>query len=989
MHRLLETAGLRHRERALANLASVTPHLSGELESRLYWLISNSADPDTALHYMARFASANPPEFQRLLANPDLISPFITVFSQSKFLSEEILLNPSWVDNAIHDGDFHRILFPEEMELRLEEFLLQHGTGVPNALHVAQFRRQQILRILLRDVTGVCNLAETTEELSNLADAILHVTFRHIRDELSKRHGSPCYLDESGRVRLCGFSVIALGKLGGQELNYSSDIDLMFLYSANGDTDGERSISNKEFYKKAANLYTELLSTYTAEGMCYRVDLRLRPEGKLGEVCISTEGAKNYYRARARDWELQMLIKARVAAGDRGPGKDLLEFVEPLIYSSTLDFSAVEAVSQTRERIQEKLQHRRGGSKDIDIKLARGGIRDIEFLVQCLQRLHGGREPWVRHGGTLHALFRLRDKNLLSDVEYSRLCSAYEFLRHLEHRLQFEEDRQTHVLPHGRDALEVLARRMPSQDLGSQATASRLMSRINEHLDDVREIYERVIHAQQPMYYSTPVPAPAPPPEATAPEPPPVAEPTETAPSPAGASVRPEVLDGNLIRFLDQRAPSLALTLSRTNLKRGGKAFARYLEWVVPNPEWLQWLDTDSVLTGYLTDLFEHSLFFSDQLMRHPDLIGELRRIRKHPGRDATLQEALEIEDANDLRRFFRREMFRIQAESVCLGSNVFQTLLRTSALADIAIQCAYRLSVEEVARSYTPQILGYEPRDQMMVIALGRLGMREFDLGSDADLVFVLPDSDAAELQFWTRVAAKVIDRLSCYTREGFMFAVDTRLRPNGREGELVQLAGAYENYFTSRAEAWEGITYMKSRAVAGNLEKGTEFLNAIQELDWRRYGQSGRSQKQLRQMRMRLEKEQGAGNPLKAGEGGYYDIDFALMYLRLKGAGIFFKVLNTPERIDIIEKMGHLERSDAAFLRDAATFYRALDHGLRLLTGQAEGTLPKSHGQLEMLTELVSRWTPYHLHDQPLEEELEQIRHRTREFFDRLFAG
>lgn len=973
MHRLLESPGLRNRERARANLSGFLPQLSPDLQARLLSLIANSPDPDSALHYMARFASSNPPEFQRLMAStPGLISSFVTVFAQSKFLSEEILLNSSWIEQAVTDRDFHRMLFPEEMELRLEEFLLQHGTGVPDALYVAQFRRQQILRILLRDATGICNLAETTEELSNLADAILHVTFRHIRDEFTKKHGPPCYLDESGMVRQCEFSVLALGKLGGQELNYSSDIDLMFLYSANGDTAGERSISNKEFYKKVAAQYSELLSTYTAEGMCYRVDLRLRPEGKLGELCISTQGAKNYYRNRARDWELQMLIKARVAAGDRAPGRELLDYVEPLIYSSTLDFSAVEAVSQTRERIQEKLQHRKPGVKEIDIKLARGGIRDIEFLVQCLQRLHGGREPWVRHGGTLHALFRLRDKNLLSDVEYSRLCSAYEFLRHLEHRLQFEEDRQTHTLPQGREALDVLARRMPVQELGSQPSAARLMSRLNEYFDDVREIYERVIHSQQPMYYSTPNP----------PEPSPASE------SDHGHN-RADGLDGNLIRFLDQRAPALAATLAHTNLKRGGKAFARYLEWVVPHPEWLQWLDSDSVLTGYLADLFEHSLFFSEHLMSHPDLIEEVRKIRKSPGRDATVEEALAIDDANDLRRFFRREMFRIQAESVCLRSNVFHTLLRTSNLADTAIQCAYRLSLDEVSRSNSPLTPGYQPTDQMMVIALGRLGMREFDLGSDADLVFVLPDSDAAELQFWTRVAAKIIDRLSAYTREGFMFAVDTRLRPNGREGELVQLAAAYESYFTSRAEAWEGITYMKSRAVAGNLDHGTRFLNAIQELDWRRYGQSGRSQMQLRQMRLRLEKEQGADNPLKAGEGGYYDIDFALMYLRLKGAGIFFKVLNTPERIDIIEKMGHLERSDAAFLRDAATFYRALDHGLRLLTGQAEGMLPKSQAQMEMLTGLVSRWTPDHLHDQPLEQELAQIRHRTREFFDRLFAA
>lgn len=967
----IDIASFQNRERALANATNLAAHLPVAVQSRIFFLVSASSDPDGALNFLTRFRTSKPADFDRIVQNQAVLLPLVTIFSNSRFLSEEIIQNPDWIESTVLSGDLHRLLTSEEMEVEMEAFLLQRGSGVPNALDLAMYRRRQILRILLRDVTGLCTLAETTEELSNLADAILNVTYCHIRDELIKKHGVPCYIDADGKARPCEFSVIALGKLGGQELNYSSDIDLMFIYTANGETDGIRSISNKEFFKKVANQYTSLLSTYTAEGMCYRVDLRLRPDGKLGEVCLSLDGAKTYYRTRGRDWELQMLIKARVAAGDKGPGRELLEFVEPSIYSSTLDFSAVEAVSEARERIQEKLQNRKN-TKDLDIKLARGGIRDIEFLVQCLQRLHGGREPWVRHGGTLLALFRLRDKNLLSDTEYARLASAYQFLRHLEHRLQFEDDRQTHTLPREEEALEVLARRMPVPELGEAPSRERMLGRLQEYLEQVRELYERVIHAQQPMYYHGAIALPATPPG----EP---ARPPEPVPA--------EGLDTNLLRFLDQKAPSLTSAISRTPMRRGTKTLEHYLEWVVPNAEWLQWLDSDPKLTAYLLDIFEHSPYFADQMMRFPDLLQELRRVRQRPGVDVTIAEALELEDANDLRKFFRREMFRIECESICLGTPVFKTLERTSALADAAITAAYNIAIHEVRLACaTP---GYEPRDQMMVIALGRLGMREFDLASDADLIFVIPDADSGQHQFWTRVATKLIDRLTAYTKEGVIFAVDTRLRPNGREGELVQLESTYKDYFTHRAEAWEGITYMKSRAVSGNLDRATQFLNELQDLDWRRYGQSGRSQKQLKQMRARLEKEQGSENPLKAGRGGFYDIDFALMYLRLKGAGIFFKVLNTPERIDVIEKMGHLERSDAAFLRDAATLYRALDHGIRLLCGQAEGCLPKSHAQMEMLTSLVSRWTPEHLHDQPLEAELAQVQERTREFFDRLFGG
>ncbi len=410
-------------------------------QDQLQAYVAAAPDPEAAIHYLLSLKQQKREALERLAHSPSGLQRFVTATSFSRFLSEEILQNPQWLEEV---SAMNRVLTASEYKKRLGKFLKDspvpeagHVDGArPLALSLALFRRQQILRILLRDVLGLGSLSETTEELSNLADAILHISYKRIQADLAARHGTPRYMDEDGEARECGMSVIALGKLGGRELNYSSDIDLMFVYAANGETDGEHPISNKEFYKKVANQYTELLSTYTAEGLCYRVDLRLRPDGSLGEVCISLDGAKSYYQARARDWELQMLIKARVAAGDPEAGRELLSTVEPLIYSTTLDFSAVEAVSATRERISEKLNRRKLGKPVFDVKLAPGGIRDVEFLVQCLQRLHGGRVPWLRHGGTMLALSRLSDKDLLSAAEYGRLISAYRFLRNLEHRLQ-------------------------------------------------------------------------------------------------------------------------------------------------------------------------------------------------------------------------------------------------------------------------------------------------------------------------------------------------------------------------------------------------------------------------------------------------------------------------------------------------------------------------------------------------------------------------
>jgi [glutamine synthetase] adenylyltransferase / [glutamine synthetase]-adenylyl-L-tyrosine phosphorylase len=862
--------------------------------------------PDQSLHYFHRFQNEAPAFFEQLTASPTALRCFLTIASYSAFLSESVIRHPQWLFDLTDSGDLHRSFTLADFDNALQ--------GFRSAFDLAAFRRRQLLRIVLRDTLGVSSLAETTGELSALADSILNAAYQRVLEQLTAEHGAP---HTSTGPAL--FSVISLGKLGGGELNYSSDIDLMFLYSGNGET--ASGLSNKEFFKKLANLYTELLSTYTAEGMCYRVDLRLRPDGRFGELCSSLEGARHYYQNRARDWELQMLIKARVSAGDSQPGLDLLNFVDPSIYATSTDFTAIESVSEARQRIHEKLKRATPGDVDVklDIKLTPGGIRDIEFLVQCLQRLHGAREPWVRHGGTQQALGRLRDKELLSDSEYSRLASAYQFLRCLEHRLQFDQDRQTHSLPTDSAALNILARKMPYRCPGT------LQEEVDRHLTAVREIYEAAIH-QRPAITYTP---------------------------------RPKV----------------------PTVHRNPARLEHFVERIAAYPERLEAFENNPEVRACTLDLFEHSDFFGAQLVRYPELIDEIRaacgdrqgRLGFHPPHDVP-----------SLAIFFRRQMVRIQSDSVYHSAPIFKTLKRTSDLADSVIDSAYRIAVDEALAASPPTASDYQAGNQMMVIALGRLGMREFDLASDADLVFAIPDVDASEVVFWTGVAGRLIHAISSYTGDGNLFTVDTRLRPNGREGALVQTESAFREYFEKHAEAWEGIAYMKARAIAGDTLRATLFLSELQQLDWRRYGQSGRSRRQLAGMRARLEKEQGRRNPLKAAPGGYYDIDFALMYYRLKGAGMFFKSLTTPERIDIVEKMGHLERDDAAFLHEAATFYRALDHGLRISTGHAEGRLP---AQVSALSSLVRRWDPMSgAHS--LLDRLRDIQQRTRAFYDRTFS-
>lgn len=883
MQSLLEEIEFRNPTRAHGDAETLVA-LPGALAQQVSRLLESLPDPDEALHFFGRFRREAPHAFEEVCESSTALLYLLNIFSYSAFLAEAIILHPGWLLDLVGSSDMHRILTVEQYEHRLAGFRSAH--------QFATFRRRELLRIVLRDVLRLADLSHIAEELSNLADAILGAAWLQVREQIAPQLGN------------ARFSVISLGKLGGRELNYSSDVDLMFVYS------GEHA----EQFKRAAAAFTEILSTYTSEGMCYRVDLRLRPDGRYGEICQSLEGAKRYYENRGRDWELQMLIKARVSAGDPGPGRELLMFVDPLIYSSTLDFKATESVSEARERIHEKLQ--RSQRAGLDVKLAPGGIRDIEFLVQCLQRLHGAREPWVRHGGTRMALFRLRAKELLSDSEYARLDSAYEFLRHLEHRLQIQEDRQTHTLPSDIDALDVLARKMPAAPSAWTANAGTLELEIDDHLSAVRDIYGRVIHGPE---------RPAHPVSANA-------------------------LAGRVHED------------ARVEIFR---------EKLASEPQWLACFDGNAEVRGCILDLFEHSKFFGDQFIRHPRLIEQVEiACGARQGREGFAPP----DDPTGLRRFFREQMVRIQSDSVCHRAPIFKTLKRTSDLADSVIASAYRIAVGDAAPA-------------MMVIALGRLGMREFDLASDADLVFVLPDSHASEMQLWTGIAERIIQAIGVYTGDGVLFSVDTRLRPNGRAGALVQTESAVKEYFALRAEAWEGISYMKARGVAGDAERTTAFLQELQQVDWRRYGQNGRSRKELGGMRARLEKEQGARNALKAGVGGYYDIDFALLYYRLKGAGMFYKTLNTPERIDIVEKMGHLEREDAEFLREAATFYRALDHGLRISIGHAEGRLPTAPEPMARLTELVRRWD--HVAETPvsLEDRLATIRQRTRMFFDRVF--
>ena len=970
-------AGLDFRapERARERWSQLERRLGREEAARAALLLRQAPDPDSSLETLASFLELESDAVEAIRSSGRLLHALIALASHSRFLAEAVLRRPEILVWAMDKERFDRVLSADEFRVDLG-WIAPQRSDEEAALEVARFKRMQLVRIALRDILGEASLGEIALELSNLADAVLQGAHDHIWQQLEKRFGRPLVPASSEQMLEGRFVVLALGKLGGQELNYSSDIDLLYLHTGEGETRGPVRTSNSDFYRQLANRLTALLSHRTPEGFAYRVDLRLRPEGGAGDLISSLDGAVGYYHDRARDWELQMLIKARPAAGDRRLGAGFLRIVQPLIYQTTTDFSVIERMAETRDRIRRGLERRR--RRRIDIKRDRGGIRDIEFLVQCLQRLYGGPDPFVRSGGTLFALHRLREKGYLSQLDYARLHSAYVYLRTLEHRLQLVDDRQTHDLPDDLAQLRLIERQMQAITAPSGAPGD-LLAQFRLHTTQVAEIYDRVVRAQRPTERI---------PEQQQEE--------EEASTPLDHSWRGQ------LRHLERRSAELVEAFEALPIRRGAKTFGHFLDQIVLRPELLDEFERRPALVACVGDLIEHSPYLGERLVRYPDdvryLIPIVEEEGQPPERDAGARPdftGFEADAAKErlyaaktpfdvkckrLRRIYRRRMLDLLAGSVFQGRPIFRTLARASDLAEWVVRAAYRIAVEELGTPETPPL---------QVVALGRLGMREFDLGSDADIVFVLPDEAQAERLHWRRIVERLIEIITSYTAEGRIFTVDARLRPQGRDGDLVQTESAYLSYFAERAEAWEALTYLKARTVAGDIQRGKDFLSKLQEVGWRRFGLDADLARLLDSMRRRLETEQGGQKPLKAGAGGYYDIDFILLYLRLKSAGVFFEYLSTPQRIDLVRTFGELTPEQGDFLFRAAVFFRSLDHAVRVSSGRSADKLPSSPAEQAILSALLKRWSVIQPAAQPLRSLADHVRHETRALYRRILGG
>ena len=1040
MRPVLTQAPFRDSRKAQQNWLKLEQQLPAALTKPLFSLLAQSPDPDGALNLLERYAQTASPEVLRDLGRGSAaLTYLVAAFGFGGLLAEAFLGEPGLVTQFARDRNFTRL---RSREALLEDYARFSTTqsGLEPAELLARFKRRNCVRIGLKDVLGLATLAETTLELSWLADVILTEALLDAGQALAKRYGQPQYRDAQGRVVRSGFSIVSLGKLGGGELNYSSDIDLLFLYSKDGETSGtgapESVVFNREYFIRLAQAITGRLTQATSEGQVFRVDLRLRPEGDQGDLTLSISSALDYYARRARDWELQMLIKARHSAGDARLTRTFLRGVESHIYSSPGHRTAITSVLTSRERIARRLREGRG--ETLDVKRQPGGLRDIEFLAQCLQRLFGARESWVRSGGTLLALRKLNEKGLLSDRDFARLTSAYEFLRKVEHRIQLDRGQQSHRLPSNPAALDRLARRAGVEGEAEQTPGAALITRLHQTLSRVDEICHRLI---QPGDTGGPAGS------------------FELKPSNAGSDPGRHSYP-SMLRLLDSQAPDLGRRLREANFPaRIRPRAARFLAALLASSETLDWAGKHPAAWERALEVLRASECLSDFLIRHPQDLAALDSTTQSRVSTSQLElrldtsqgpagegasgatesemhfrpgprppapwawandEHLDIrEKTNRLRQHFRERTLDLGACDCVKMDDVFDSLRRWSDLAACSAATAFSIASEIVRGSASsaahagertspsyasadgngsiPLTAAQSAADQtdfpFAVLALGRLGLGEFDLGSDADLIFVAASRTPSEsLLRGTHLAEKMIETLSAYTREGAVFAVDTRLRPRGSEGELLVTEDAFLDYAATAAQPWEALTYLKLCTVAGNAELGERVTTRIVQRLFDRFTQDFCLAQSLQEMRRRLEKEsRSRASPTKTAPGGYYDVDFAVAHLRIRHSLSLAAGANMPQQIAALAAVGKLPAADAETLTSGAAFLRATDHAVRLVTGRPARSLPERPGQAESVEHLLRLWNLLKTDepDSSVQARLDQVQQELRGVYNRVLAA
>jgi glutamate-ammonia-ligase adenylyltransferase len=811
--------------------------------------------------------------------------------------------------------------------------------------------RRILLGIAARDLTGEVQLDEVGRALADLADASLEVSLQKVAD------GTP-------------LAVIGMGKLGAQELNYSSDIDLMFV--SRGDTESTR----------VAEALVKELGAFSAHGQAYRIDLNLRPEGRSGALVRSLDGYREYYKRWAKEWEYQALLKARACAGDKALGEELVEETRALVFPPEVSEERVTAIRQMKERVEEhaaKTARRSKTTEWNDVKLGPGGIRDIEFSVQLLQLVHGSDDDTVRARGTLPALQSLVNGGYVAEDDGAGLAVAYRWLRTVEHRLQLWQERQVHHLPSDAEALGRVARVMGFKDSPSASAGDRFITAHRGVLADVRGRFEKLFY--RPMIET-------------------LAEGSPSRLSPDALSERLRVLG---FRDVQRATRNLEVLVSGTS--RRAKVFRvltpALLRWLAASPTpdegLLSFLKLGDALKGrldvlgsfrdnppglaLLAKVLGSGRLLGNVLAQVPDelsTIADPERAALRKDRTRLVHEAaasLEWRGPENLleglRRFKRREMMRIAIADVADETDVVET---GRSLADLAEACL------EAALDGTSI--------PFAVIGMGKLGGRELSYSSDIDVMFV-HDADAETAE---QVAEELVRAIGEVTPEGQAFRIDLGLRPEGKQGALARSLESYSEYYERWAKPWEFQALTKAAFAAGSVEVAERFLESHRGRAFPEQLSSS-ALAEIRHLKARMEKERipkgtDPRRHVKLGPGGMSDIEFAVQILQLEhGAEITsLQTTNTLEAIAAAGEAKLMRADESERLAEAYRYLMALRNRLFFLYARPIDTLPSKPEDLEALGIAMGETEQPR---QELEERYRAITRRARKVCERLIYG
>jgi len=1014
----LRGLGISDVSRALENLRRIaegglTRDLFAGVCDQLAEHLPALSDPDMALNNLERFVAAalNPLSLGSLFERDRQALPILLeIFSTSQHLSDLLIADTAGYDllRMTEGQPVRRETLVEE--LNAEVAMLPDDAAVIEALR--RFKRRETLRIAYGDIIRDQRLETVTQQISHLADAIIDAAVSSTRRKLAGRRGTP--RGPSGEQ--ARFVVLGMGKLGGCELNYSSDIDLIFLYDHDGRTDGERPVSNIEFFDQLARGVVKLLTERNDQGFAYRVDLRLRPEGDLSPMVRSVESALQYYDVLGRTWERQAYVKARPVAGHLDLGREFLAQLAPWIYRRYLGLADIAGIKALKRRIDHRTE--KDGEDTSNVKTGRGGIRDIEFVIQFLQLLNGGDLPELRTGNTLTAISRLEDAGCLTRQERSILEENYSFLRKIEHRLQIMFDLQTHVLPDTPDEMRRLAIRMAYGGRSHNGAREAFETEYRKVTALNRKILDHLLHdafgddaAAEPEVDLVLDPKPS-------------EEKIQAVLGKYGFVDVPSAyrnlmaLATEKIRFLSTRrcrhflaaiSPELLeaigatpdpdatlVSLEKVSDSLGGKGVL--WELFSFNPPTLKLYVELCASSPYLAGILTSNPGMIDELMDSLVLnkvptLGDLRTML------ADLTRAAEDLDPI-LHSFKNTQQLRVGVRDILGKEDIRAT---TGALSDIAETCLERIAQVEYAKLAEkmgqPTIETGPDADrpcELVILGMGKFGGRELNYHSDLDIVFLYEadghtvqlkrsrrDTRTSNQHFFSELGQRIIKVASRLGPYGRLYEIDPRLRPTGRSGALATTFARLAEYFSSGdAQLWERQALCKARVVYGSDGAAAAAESAVCEAVFGR-GRSPDDADAIRQMRLRLE-EASTPASLKRGPGGIVDVEFLVQMLQLK-YGVDDRDLRVPNTLEALERLhdaGRLGDDDFQWFDASYQFLRTVESRLRLMHTTSRNKLPDERTELDKLARLVGCAGA-----EALLAECNRYKQGNRERFNRLF--